>query len=227
MTEAAIEFQQVTKRYSDGVQSLDVLRGANLSVAAGEFTAIIGPSGSGKSTLLHVAGGLDRHYGGTVRVAGRSLAELSDTALSSFRAQTVGFVFQAFNLLPGFSALENVRLPDFFSDEAPDSRERAQQALEKVGLGAKSHRRPGELSGGERQRVAVARALYAKPSILLADEPTGNLDARTGAQIIELFQELNRDHGMTLMIVTHEERVSKVAHRVVRLLDGQLVQEGA
>jgi putative ABC transport system ATP-binding protein len=223
MPTPAIRLENITKEYADGERSLQILRGADLTIEAGELVAVVGPSGCGKSTLLHLIGGLDRRHGGKVTVAGEDLARLDDRALSTFRARTVGFVFQAFNLLPHFTALENVLLPGFFG--TGDGRDRAAAALERVGLGAKLHRRPGELSGGERQRVALARALYTRPSILLADEPTGNLDASTGAEVIGLFQQLNRDEGMTLLIVTHEERVSKTASRVLRLVDGKLVEE--
>lgn len=223
----AIELERVRKTYEDGARTLDVLRDADLRVEPGEFVAIVGPSGSGKSTLLHLMGGLDRRYQGHVRVRGQDLGTLDDESLSRFRAGTVGFVFQAFNLIPGLSALENVLLPDFFGAGSPDATQRAEAALADVGLAEKKHRRPGELSGGERQRVALARALYSRPPVLLADEPTGNLDAGTGDQIIALLRRLNADHGVTLVVVTHEERVSKSAHRVLRLVEGRLVQEAA
>lgn len=223
----AIELEKITKSYTDGSRTLDVLQEADLRVAQGEFLAILGPSGCGKSTLLHLAGGLDRRYAGRVSVNGQDLGRLDDTKLSAFRARHIGFVFQSFNLLPGFSALENVLLPGFFGEEPKDGPERAAAALEQVGLAEKRHRRPGELSGGERQRVALARALYLRPSILLADEPTGNLDAKTGAHVIDMLRTLNQEHKVTLMIVTHEERVSSAASRVVRLVDGKLVTEAA
>jgi ABC-type lipoprotein export system ATPase subunit len=224
---SAIEIEQVSKSFSDGNREFEVLRQADLRVEQGELVAIVGPSGSGKSTLLHLIGGLDRRYQGHVKVAGQDLAKLDDEKLSAFRARTVGFVFQAFNLLPGFSALENVLLPGFFHEAPSDAQEKAEKALKQVGLGEKMHRRPGELSGGERQRVALARALYVNPAILLADEPTGSLDSNTGAQVIELLQELNRSHGVTLVVVTHEERVSRVAKRIVRLHEGKLISEAS
>lgn len=225
MTAPAVVLEKVTKSYLDGERTNEILKGASLTITGGERIAIVGPSGSGKSTLLHLIGGLDRRYGGTVRVAGEDLARLNDVGLAAFRARNVGFVFQSFNLLPHFSALENVLLPGFFGTTASHDRARAQSALERVGLGAKTHRAPGELSGGERQRVAIARALFARPSIVLADEPTGNLDASTGAEVIHLFEELNRTEGVTLVTVTHEDRVSKAATRVLRLTDGQLTEE--
>ena len=222
---AAIELERVSKSFSDGASTLQVLKEADLRVEAGELTAIVGPSGSGKSTLLHLTGGLDRRYAGVVRVNGTDLKTLDDGALSSFRARDIGFVFQAFNLLAAFSALENVLLPGFFGPAREQAEDEARKALSEVGLATKAHRRPGELSGGERQRVALARALFLKPAILLADEPTGNLDATSGGEVIELFRRLNQEHRMTLVIVTHEERVSKAAGRVLRLTEGRLVPE--
>lgn len=225
MTGASLEFNAVSRRYVDGERTQVVLDNASFSIAPGELVAIEGPSGSGKSTLLHIAGGLDRAYQGNVKVDGHSLESMDDRAISRFRAATVGFVFQSFNLLPGFSVLDNVTLSGFFSDARNDGVERARQALESVGLGQKAHRKPGELSGGERQRVALARALWTQPRLLLADEPTGNLDEHTGGQVIELFKRLHEQHGVTIVIVTHEKRVSQAATRVVRLADGQLVEQ--
>jgi len=195
--------------------------GLDLEVQRGEFVAIEGQSGSGKSSLLHILGGLDRRYQGEVRVLGHELSHLSDLALSSLRHLQIGFIFQSFNLLPGLTALENVLLPDYFGDGIPDAGERAREALARVGLSDKARARPAALSGGERQRVAIARALLARPPLLLADEPTGNLDAQTGEGVIELFRELHRG-GMTLVIVTHEARVSRAASRVLLLREGVL-----
>lgn len=222
MSGATLELQGLTRRYADGQRSLDVLKDASLTVAPGELVAIEGRSGSGKSTLLHVAGGLDRAYTGAVRVDGVELATLDDQALSRFRARTTGFVFQSFNLLPALTVFDNVTLSGYFADAGADAQARARQALDDVGLADKGHRRPGELSGGERQRVAIARALWSQPRLLLADEPTGNLDEHTGGRIIELLTKLNAQRGVTLVIVTHEKRVSQVAHRVVRLNEGRL-----
>jgi putative ABC transport system ATP-binding protein len=226
MTEAALELRGVVKRYRprDGevaqVSARPLLRGVDLRVERGEFVAVEGQSGSGKSTLLHLIGGLDRAYEGEIRVLGQQLRALDDGALSSLRNRGIGFVFQSFNLLPGITALDNVLLPEAFG-EIPDARARAREALARVGLAGKERARPFELSGGERQRVAIARALLARPPLLLADEPTGNLDAGTGHDIIELFRSLHRD-GMTLLIVTHEIRVSRAATRVLLLRDGAL-----
>ncbi len=197
-----------------------VLRDVALTVEAGELVSLVGRSGSGKSTLLHILGGLDRGWTGKVEVLGQDLGALGDRALAKFRNREVGFVFQAFNLLEHLTVRENVALPAFFSDEPADPK-RADEALARVGLVERAGDRPGALSGGQKQRVAIARALYARPRLLLADEPTGNLDSETGAQIIELFQKLNSE-GLTLVIVTHEERVSQAAGRVLRMSDGRV-----
>ena len=220
----AVSVQGVTKRYADQL----VLDGVTLSVARGEFLAIEGRSGSGKSTLLNVIGGLDRSFTGEVQVAGAALVPMTETALSRFRNREIGFIFQSFNLLSALTALDNVLLPSFFSSGAGgrESRERAAAALETVGLADKRAKRPGELSGGERQRVAIARALFLRPPLLLCDEPTGNLDAATGAQIIELFAKLNAETGLTLVVVTHELRVASVARRRLYLRRGVLSTEG-
>ena len=225
-----IKVRGVHKTYpdSDGAM-LAVLRGVDLEVAEGEMLAIVGPSGCGKSTLLNIVGGLDTDYQGEVEVAGEKLSGRSDRALAAFRNHTVGFVFQSFNLLAPLSALENVLLPSFFGGAADSSREleaRALSSLERVGLKGKARRRPPELSGGERQRVAIARALFWRPRLILCDEPTGNLDARTGAEVIDLFVRLVKEERQTMLVVTHEERVSSAASRVLRLREGKLV-EGA
>lgn len=226
-----IRAQAVCKTYPDAEgHPLEVLTGADLSVAEGELVAVVGPSGCGKSTLLNVLGGLDTEYSGEVDVAGKRLTGLSDRELAAFRNRTVGFVFQAFNLLAPLTALENVMLPTFFSGaEESDAalRGRALAALDRVGLAAKASRRPAELSGGERQRVAIARALFGRPRLILCDEPTGNLDAQTGAEVIDLFVRLVREEGLTLVVVTHEDRVSRAASRVLRLKQGRLVPEAA
>jgi putative ABC transport system ATP-binding protein len=212
----------LSKAYVDGERgAVRVLDGVSLEVAKGEFVAIVGRSGSGKSTLLHVLGGLDSEYEGQVSVDGVSLRSLPDGALSRFRNERVGFVFQSFHLVQGFSALENVALPSYFGPARADVYQRAREALGRVGLGDKTERSPGQLSGGERQRVAVARALFAEPKVLLCDEPTGNLDAQTAEGVITLFEALHRD-GLTLVTVTHEARLEQAAKRVVRLEGGRL-----
>jgi putative ABC transport system ATP-binding protein len=218
----------------DGVEksygAQPVLRGVSLAVEAGEIVSLVGRSGSGKSTLLSIAGGLDRRYRGRVRSCGVELDRLDDRALARFRNEHVGFVFQGFHLLDHLSCVENVMLPHWFAPagggalDADQATARAREALDRVGVVEYAARRPGELSGGQKQRVAIARALFHRPRLLLADEPTGNLDSETGDRIIELFVDLNRD-GLTLLVVTHEDRVSRAARRVVRLADGRIVAE--
>ncbi|HZX94092.1 MAG TPA: ABC transporter ATP-binding protein [Myxococcales bacterium] len=219
----------VSKRYpprEQGLPAQELLRGVDLIVERGEFVAVEGQSGSGKSTLLHLLGGLDREFDGEAHVLGCDLRAVSDAELSALRHTQIGFVFQSFNLLPALSALENVLLPDFFGDGVPDAERRAREALDRVGLLDKARARPAALSGGERQRVAIARALLPRPPLLLADEPTGNLDARTGEGVIALFRKLHAE-GMTLLIVTHEARVSHAASRVLVLREGMLQTDGA
>ena len=222
---SAVSLRAVRKQHPPreaGAPAQELLRSADLEVARGEFVAIEGQSGSGKSTLLHIIGGLDRVFTGEVRVLGHDLAKLSDLALSSLRHLQIGFIFQSFNLLPGLTALENALLPDYFGEGIPNAEKRAREALDRVGLADKARSKPAALSGGERQRVAIARALLAQPPLLLADEPTGNLDAQTGEGVIDLFRELHKG-GMTLVIVTHEARVSRAASRVLLLREGLLV----
>jgi ABC-type lipoprotein export system ATPase subunit len=222
-----VRFEGVSKSYRSGKLDTPVLRGVDLSIDPGELIAIVGTSGSGKSTLLNLIGGLDRGFTGKVTVAGQEIALLSDGELSHLRNEKVGFVFQQFNLLEHLSCLENVAMPAIFARRSvPDAHERAQRALDRVGIGERSRDLPQNLSGGQKQRVAIARALFSQPPLLLCDEPTGNLDSKTGQQIIELFVELNRADGITLVIVTHESRVSAAAHRVIRLEDGRFVDGG-
>jgi len=224
-----ISAHSVRKTYPDGQGGeARVLDRVDLEVKAGEFVAILGRSGSGKSTLLHILGGLDSDYQGEVQLGGTLLSGLSDRQLAKFRNRQVGFVFQAFHLLPNLRAIDNVLLPAFFSSrpDAEADRQRAQLVLARVGLLAKSERLPSQLSGGERQRVAIARALLHGPKVLLCDEPTGNLDEHTGAEVIALFRELHRE-GLTLLAVTHEERISAVAQRVLKLEGGTLSDQAA
>jgi putative ABC transport system ATP-binding protein len=222
-----IALRGITKRFRDPGGDLVVLDGVDLEARPGELVAVVGPSGSGKSTLLYIAGGLDADFEGEAVVAGRSLSTLGPRERAAFRNSAVGFVFQSFNLLPALTALDNVMLPGLFApagsarESLAELRARAVAALASVDLGGKEDRRPARLSGGERQRVAIARALLAGPSVLLADEPTGNLDAVSGAGVIALFQEMARG-GMTVLVVTHEERVSGVASRVLHLENGRL-----
>jgi putative ABC transport system ATP-binding protein len=219
-----ITLRGITKSFRDGPREVQVLRGVDLDAAPGELVAIVGQSGSGKSTLLYVAGALDGDFGGEAIVAGAALRTMPERERAELRNRRIGFVFQSFNLLPGLSALENVMLPGVLRrGGAPlhALRADAQAALARVGLGDKTGARPARLSGGERQRVAIARALAASPSLLLADEPTGNLDAETGDGIIRLFGELAAG-GLTVLVVTHEERVSRAASRVLHLREGVL-----
>jgi putative ABC transport system ATP-binding protein len=217
-----VRVKGLTKSYPDGERGrLQVLSQVDLELKEGEWLAITGRSGSGKSTLLHVLGGLDSDYQGEVEVAGERLAGLDDQKLSHFRNAKVGFVFQSFHLVQGLTAAQNVALPAFFNGRSEATRGRALECLERVGLSAKADRAPAQLSGGERQRVAIARALFSKPKLLLCDEPTGNLDGATGAEIIALFQSLHKE-GLTLLSVTHEERVSQAASRALELKEGRL-----
>ncbi len=218
-----IVIRALTRTFDDGAGPVPVLRGVDLEVRSGEFVALVGRSGSGKSTLLHVLGGLDSRFEGVVTVAGTSLAGLSDQALARFRNEQVGFVFQSFHLIARLTVGQNVALPASFSATGPpDVDARVQDALERVGLADKTARLPAQLSGGERQRVAIARALFARPKVLLCDEPTGNLDAATAEGIVAHFRALNAE-GLTIVAVTHEARLREAASRVLTLQDGRVV----
>ncbi len=222
-----LELDCVHKQFSLGEREIEVLHGCDLQIREGEFVAIMGASGSGKTTLLEILGAISRPTTGRYVFDGRALENLDDDALADLRAHSVGFVFQTFNLLPRMSALRNVALPLLYAGVGRAERERrASQMLERLGLGHRLDHRPGQLSGGERQRVAIGRALVNQPRLLLADEPTGNLDEATGREILGLFRELHRE-GRTLVVVTHSEEVAAVAERVVRIRDGAIEPEAA
>jgi len=219
-----IALREVHKVYRQGANDVAALAGVSLEVADGEFVAIMGPSGSGKSTLLHLMGGLDQPSAGDVLIGDTSIARMTDDEVTIFRRRKIGFVFQFFNLLPTLSAEENVALP-LALDRRPtkEIRSRVAAALEQVGLTARSRHRPDELSGGEMQRVAIARALVIDPILILADEPTGNLDTRTGEQILGLLREANRARGASVVLVTHDARAAAYGSRLVTLKDGLIV----
>ena len=220
-----IETQKMGRTYHMGDTEVRALRGVDLRIAAGEFVALMGPSGSGKSTLMHLLGCLDTPSAGSYRLEGRDVSGLSHDERARLRCNRIGFVFQTFNLLPLLSALDNVALPLLYQGRVPDVKARATAALEQVGLGSRTVHRPTELSGGERQRVAIARALVAEPALLLADEPTGNLDSKTGEEILRLLGDLHTA-GRTLLLVTHDAGVAAHAERVVRMQDGRIVFQG-
>ena len=220
-----IDIRDITKVYEMGDQQVHALSGVNLGVERGEYVAIMGPSGSGKSTLMNLIGCLDTPTKGSYLLNGKEVAEMNDDELARIRNEEIGFVFQTFNLLPRATALHNVELPLVYSGLArKDRRERAIKALEAVNLTDRMTHHPSELSGGQRQRVAVARALINDPSILLADEPTGNLDSATGNEIMGLFKELHRA-GQTIVLVTHEHDIAAHAHRQIHLLDGKIARD--
>jgi len=218
-----IDLSHITKTYRMGEVDLTVLDGVCLNIKQGEFAAVMGPSGSGKSTLMNIIGCLDRPTSGVYRFEDREIGTLTDDELASVRNVKIGFVFQTFNLLPRFSALKNVEVPLIYSGvPARERRERAIPLLEKVGLADRLHHKPTELSGGQQQRVAIARALVNNPPLLLADEPTGNLDSRSGEEILHILTGLN-DHGVTIILVTHDQNVGSLCKRMINLKDGRVV----
>lgn len=219
----AFQTRRLVRRFGDGAAAVLALDHVDLTVERGEFTAIIGPSGSGKSTLLNLVGGLDAPTTGTVELSGTDIAQMGGSRLAAFRRDHIGFVFQAYNLIPVLSAAENVEYIMLLQGvPAAERRQRVQAILQRVGLGELGHRRPGRLSGGQQQRVAVARAMVSRPDLILADEPTANLDTQTGIALIELMRELNREQGMTFVFSTHDEKIMERAQRLVRLRDGRI-----
>jgi putative ABC transport system ATP-binding protein len=221
---AAVEARGLTRRYGEGTTAVDALRGVDLDVHSGELVAVMGPSGSGKSTLMHIVAGLDKPTTGTVKIAGTEITELDDSHLTRLRREHIGFVFQFFNLLPMLDAEENILLPLSIAGEKPD-KAWLDELLTKVGLDKRRDHRPSELSGGEQQRVAIARSLVTRPTLLLADEPTGNLDSKTSGEILDLIRDSVDSYGQTMVMVTHEARAASTADRILFLADGQIVRE--
>jgi putative ABC transport system ATP-binding protein len=219
-----VEARNVTRRYGEGATAVDALRGVSLDVARGQLVTVMGPSGSGKSTLMHSLAGLDKPTGGTVKIAGTEITTLDDAKLTRLRREHIGFVFQFFNLLPMLSAEENVLLPLSIAGQRPD-RAWLDELLAKTGLAERRDHRPSELSGGEQQRVAISRALMTRPTIVFADEPTGNLDSKTGGEILALLRDSIDSYGQTIVMVTHEARAASIADRILFLADGLIVKE--
>jgi putative ABC transport system ATP-binding protein len=221
---SVISAVDVHRRYGVGDASVDALRGVSLEIPKGQFAAVMGPSGSGKSTLMHILAGLDKPTTGTVAIAGQDIGSLSDNGLTLLRRQHIGFIFQFFNLLPMLTAEENILLPLRLAGEQVDSAW-ANEIIDKVGLGDRRRHRPAELSGGQQQRVAIARALASRPTVMFADEPTGNLDSQTSAEILELLREMVTTYGQTTVMVTHDANAAAMADRVLFLADGQIVRD--
>jgi putative ABC transport system ATP-binding protein len=221
---AVVSATDLARRYGEGDTAVDALRGVNLEVQRGKLTAVMGPSGSGKSTLMHLLAALDRPTAGYVVVAGTRLGKLSDTEITKLRRKHIGFVFQFFNLLPMLTADENVRLPLSIAGEKPD-RDWYEDLLKKVGLADRRTHRPAELSGGQQQRVAIARALVSRPTVVFADEPTGNLDSKTSGEILELMRRSVDEYGQTTVMVTHDPRAAAIADRILFLADGRIVKD--
>jgi putative ABC transport system ATP-binding protein len=222
MSQWVVDAQDLTKVYQMGEVQVHALRGLSVQIAPGEMVAIMGPSGSGKSTLMNILGCLDQPTSGEYSLDGEPVAEMNDNQLAKVRNQKVGFVFQSFNLLPRATALANVELPLRYANGIKHRRQRAQAALETVGLADRMRHRPNELSGGEQQRVAIARALVNEPAILMADEPTGNLDTKIGEELMKLLLRLNQERGTTLIIITHDSEIAAFTQRVISLRDGRV-----
>jgi len=227
-TPPLVEIRDLTKSYERGTQRVEVLHHIDLDIPDGDFVALMGPSGSGKTTLLNLIGGLDTPTGGELRVGGVAIDDLGGDALAAWRANTVGFIFQSYNLMPVLTAQRNVELPLLLTDMgAAERTRRARLALELVGLGERAKHKPNELSGGQQQRVAIARALVSDPLLLICDEPTGDLDRRTADEVLSLLQQLNREFGKTIVMVTHDPKAAEYARRTVHLDKGTLVDEPA
>lgn len=223
-----LQVKALEKSYTRGEETVHALRGVNLDILEGQFVSIMGPSGSGKSTLLHLMGGLDRPTRGEVILKGESIASMTDAELSLFRRQKLGFIFQFFNLLPTLTAIENVALPRLLGNESIRKIEpRAKELLAQMGLSDRIHHKPDQLSGGEMQRVAIARALVSDPLMILADEPTGNLDTRTGEVILGYLQKLSREMGKTVVMVTHDSKAASFGNRLIRVKDGRVESDAA
>jgi putative ABC transport system ATP-binding protein len=221
---SVISAVEVHRRYGMGDASVDALRGVSLEIPTGQFAAVMGPSGSGKSTLMHILAGLDKPTAGTVTIAGQDIANLNDNGLTLLRREHIGFIFQFFNLLPMLTAEENILLPLRLAGEQVDSAW-ADEIIQKVGLGDRRKHRPAELSGGQQQRVAIARALAGRPTVMFADEPTGNLDSQTSAEILDLLRDMVTTYGQTTVMVTHDANAAAMADRVLFLADGQIVRD--
>ncbi len=221
---AVVVGEGVTRRYGEGDTAVDALRGVSVAIAQGQLTAVMGPSGSGKSTLMHILAGLDRPTTGTVSVAGKDITAMGDNELTKLRREHIGFVFQFFNLLPMLNARENITLPLSIAGEKVDEAWLG-EVVDQVGLADRLTHRPAELSGGQQQRVAIARALVSRPTVLFADEPTGNLDSATGGEILELIRHSVAEHGQTVVMVTHDPRAAAIANRILFLADGVIVRE--
>jgi putative ABC transport system ATP-binding protein len=228
MTQPFISVRELVKTYSVGDVAVRALRGVSLDIVRGEFVAVTGTSGSGKSTLMHIIGCLDQPTAGRYTIDGRDVSHLGRTELATIRNRQIGFVFQGFNLLARTSALENVQLPLLYGEArltAADRRRRGLDALTMVGLADRAHHHPNQLSGGQQQRVAIARALVNEPALILADEPTGNLDTRTSIEVMGIFQRLNEEHGITVLLVTHERDIAEYATRTITFRDGRIVND--